>query len=249
MLKQYIPQQIYTLAYQWLSPIIMIIQRIVTKLRNKYFPSEHDLMVRKWWADGGDYELRFDYNLNEESLVLDLGGYEGQWASDLYSRYRCNIYVFEPVGSFAKRIKERFHKNSQIEVFQYGLGGSSRAETIHICADGSSLFRNSHDCEEINIIDIKEWIEGKGFKQINLIKINIEGGEYELLERLIATHLIEMIDNIQVQFHNISDNSCSRMERIQQELRKTHRPIYQYKFVWENWTRKNNSNLLIGQEL
>ena len=35
-----------------------------------------------------------------------------------------------------------------------------------------------------------------------LMKINIEGGEFELLERLLETRLISRIENIQVQFHN-----------------------------------------------
>lgn len=216
----------------------MILKKITNRLRSKFFPSKHDLMLRKWWSDGGDYKLRFNYDLNESSLVIDLGGYQGQWTSDLFSRYRCQVFVFEPISTFAERIKERFNKNSQIEVFQYGLGGSTRTETIHICADGSSIFRKSSDFEKVKIVDIKDWFNEKRIIRIDLIKINIEGGEYELLERLIKTSLVEKIKNIQIQFHNISDNSNSRMEQIQKCLKRTHRPTYQYKFIWENWTYK-----------
>ncbi len=49
-------------------------------------------------------------------MVLDLGGYEGQWASDLYARRRCRIDVFEPVARFAAAIAERFRHNSDIRV-------------------------------------------------------------------------------------------------------------------------------------
>ena len=67
------------------------------------------------------------------------------------------------------------------------------------------------------------------------MKINIEGGEFELLERLIQTGLISRIKNIQVQFHNIAVESTKRMEKIHQGMYKTHQPTFQYKFVWENW--------------
>lgn len=221
-----------------IKKVIRIIKKVISLIKRKYFPSQHRLMVIKWYVDGGDYELRFNYNLNSESVVLDLGGYQGQWASDLFSRYKCNIFVFEPVGTFAERIRTRFRNNDQIEVFDFGLGGSSRTESIHISAEGSSVFGTSANTEQIEIIDAKVWIAEHKFTKIDLVKINIEGGEYELLDRLIESDIIKQIDNIQVQFHNISQTSRSEMQRIQRELRKTHKPTYQYEFVWENWVRE-----------
>ena len=215
--------------------------RKASKLRQKYFPSPLELMVKKWHADGGDYEFRFNYDLNDQSIVLDLGGYEGQWASDLFARYRCLIYVFEPVSSFANRISKRFAKNEKIQVFQYGLGEVSRSEEICIAGDGSSMFRKSQNKETIEIVDINGWIENNlnNDKSIDLMKINVEGGEYELLDRLIETHLVDRIKNIQVQFHQVMPDSVAHMERIQSQLMKTHKPTYQYTFVWENWKQKS----------
>ena len=68
-----------------------------------------------------------------------------------------------------------------------------------------------------------------------MIKINIEGSEYDLLEHLIETYFIANIGNIQVQFHNFIDNAKERMRNIQTNLAKTHKLTYQYEFVWENW--------------
>ena len=218
----------------------MFIKKVVGHFKERFFPSQHQLMVRKWYADGGDYTLRFNYDLNEESVVFDVGGYEGQWASDIFARYRCPVFVFEPVISFASHISERFIKNNKIQVYPFGLAGASRSEEIHISADGSSVFGKSKKKEQIELFDVKNWIETnlKTDQNIDLMKINIEGGEYELLDRLIETQLINRIQNIQVQFHLVSQNSISHMERIQGSLMETHEPIYQYKFVWESWRRK-----------
>ena len=49
------------------------------------------------------------------------------------------------------------------------------------------------------------------------------------------------VENIQVQFHNLSEDSRLKMEHIQQGLGKTHIPTYQYDFVWENWKLKGIS--------
>jgi hypothetical protein len=72
------------------------------------------------------------------------------------------------------------------------------------------------------------------------MKINIEGGEFELLERLIETGLIATIENLQVQFHNFEVGAPKRMAELQAALGRTHTPTYQYEFVWENWARRTD---------
>lgn len=212
-------------------------KKIFAVIADIIYQSPMKKQLKLWKANNGDKTLRLDYNLDQDSIVFDLGGYEGQWASDIYSRYCCRIYVFEPVHEFAERIQKRFLRNPNISVLQFGLGGFSRKETISLCKDGSSIFRNSDNKQEIQLIDVASWIEGQNIIEIDLMKVNIEGGEYELLERLIETNLIRVIRNIQVQFHKIARESGNRMERIQERLRETHHPTYQYRFVWENWAR------------
>lgn len=195
-------------------------------------------MFRKWCADGGDDKFRFDYDLNGNSFVIDLGGYHGQWTSDIFSRYLCNISVFEPVSEFAHKIETRFSRNSKIQVCQFGLGGSTREESISVCGTSSSIFRNSGERETIKIVDVRDWFLSNKVEAVDLMKINIEGGEYELLEQLIETDLISRIKDLQIQFHNIASDSEKRMQAIQKTLKNTHYWTYQYKFVWENWTRR-----------
>jgi hypothetical protein len=68
---------------------------------------EGERRVRAWRAAGGPAR-QFEYALDEHSLVLDLGGYEGQWTSDIVARYGCRVHVFEPVPEFAAAIAKRF---------------------------------------------------------------------------------------------------------------------------------------------
>ena len=225
--------------------VMLLFKKTIKRLRYEIFPTEHGKMMKKFFDDAGkDERLLFDYDLNQDSLVLDVGGYKGQWASDLFSRYQCHIIVFEPVKQFAEKIKERFARNEKIEVYPYGLGSSNRKEFMGICEDGSSIFHNYKITQEIELVDIVQWLDKQNIESIQLMKINIEGGEYELLERLIDSGLIKIIDNILVQFHRLSKelSSRTRMERIQKHLKETHRPIYQYRFVWESWTIKKKNN-------
>ncbi len=213
---------------------------LLQRIQNRLFPSERLKALKRWYADEGDYRLRQDYNLGQDSFVLDFGGYQGQWASDLYSRYCCPIAVFEPVPQFAEKIQRRFARNERIEVLPFGLGGSTRTERIHLSADGSSVFGHSANVVDVRIRDANDWLVERGEPEVSLAKINIEGGEYELLDRLIETGQVARFRDIQVQFHELDTSSATKMERLQSLLRNTHELTYQYRFVWENWTRKNS---------
>jgi FkbM family methyltransferase len=215
----------------------MFLTSAIQLIRRKIYLTEHEKVLTQWWRDLGDQTLRLDYDLDKNSFVMDIGGHAGQWASDIFSRYCCRVAIFEPVGSFADNIRARFKRNDRIFIYQYGLGGHSRIEAISVCGAGSSVFKQTEQSEQIKILDIAEWFADEGITSVQLLKINIEGGEYELLERLIDTGLINSVENIQVQFHKISGNSSGRMKDIQDSLKKTHSPTYQYRFVWENWKR------------
>ena len=216
-------------------------EALANRLNKRLYRRKQREMVKKWPDDGGDRRFRYSYPLDRSSFVMDLGGYEGQWASGLYSRYRCRIWVFEPVRRFAEAIGERFEQNEDIEVFRFGLGAVSKSEKIYLRGAGSSTYRKRAEVEEIRIVDAKQWFDENGVESVALMKINIEGGEYDLLDRMIQTGLIESIENIQVQFHNFTVDATRRMEHIQKGLERTHTPTYLYKFVWENWARNGDA--------
>lgn len=195
-------------------------------------------MIRKWRADGGDEHFRYTYDLNEDSVVFDVGGYEGDWAEKIVAQYHCRIHVFEPVKAFADAIRDRFAENPKIEVHAFGLGGIDRDEPMAINRNASSIYKSSDKGETVHIANVAEWIRRQKIKQIDLIKINIEGGEFELLERLIAENMLELFSDIQVQFHSFAPDADARMEAIHQALAKTHSPSYAYRYIWENWYRK-----------
>ena len=81
-------------------------EALANRLNKRLYRRKQREMVKKWRDDGGDRRFRYSYPLDRSSFVMDLGGYEGQWASGLYSRYRCRIWVFEPVRRFAEAIGE-----------------------------------------------------------------------------------------------------------------------------------------------
>jgi hypothetical protein len=85
------------------------------------FPKNRQAALQKWFAERGDQTLRLDYALNNNSIVFDLGGYKGEWASAIYCKYSCRIFIFEPSKEFFKKIQNRFLLNSDVSVYNFGL--------------------------------------------------------------------------------------------------------------------------------
>ncbi len=206
---------------------------IAEKLRGIPRPQQ----VKKWFAANGDKTLRINYDLNKNSIVFDVGGYEGNWASDIFNKYGCTIHCFEPVKKFADKIKNRFSPNPKIIVYNVGLSNTNQKANISHSADGSSIFRGTGS-EEITLVNVIDFLDKNKITKVDLMKINIEGGEYDLLEYLIQQNSVTRFQNLQIQFHDFMPRARERMKNIQKNLEKTHALTYQFEFVWENWKLK-----------
>lgn len=198
--------------------------------------------MRRWIDAGYDKTLRLDYDLDQDAVVFDLGGYEGQWASDIYARYRCTVHVFEPVREYAQRIGARFERNPEIVPHPFGLASDTSACPLYRNGKGSTVFAAERGWrlpesqrEQIELVRAEDFFVANGIARVELMKINIEGGEFDLLPHLIQTGRVRAIRNLQIQFHEFVPGALRRVEEIQRELERTHRLTYQEPFVWENW--------------
>lgn len=197
--------------------------------------SPAEARVAAWFAAQGDATLRLEYELSAGSMVFDLGGYKGQWASDIHAMYGCQVYVFEPVPAFAAQIARRFRRNPRVRVFDFGLAAQSGTCRMGLAQDGTSMFKPGSETVEARLVGLSEFLRTEGAGNIDLMKINIEGGEYALLEHMLDEGLAARVRNIQVQFHDFVPDAEARMAAIQQRLARSHELTYQFPFVWENW--------------
>lgn len=192
----------------------------------------------RWRAINGDYTHRLKYPLNDNSIIFDVGGYRGEWAEAMFENYTSSIHIFEPVQDFASALKTKFKANKKITSYDFGLGAETKALEISLQEDASSTFKTQGATTEIQIRDIVDFIDENDIKNIDLIKLNIEGAEFELLERLITSGYIEKFKNLQIQFHDFVDDAKERRARIREKLNKTHNCDWNYPFVWEGWSLK-----------
>jgi len=202
--------------------------------------SDRERAIQEWKAAGRE-ELRFDYDLDESSVVVDAGGYAGQWASDVVARFLCRVHVFEPVPDFAERIRTRFARNPLVTVHAVGLAAQTREVPIALRGTGSSIVggNGAAPTAVVPLVRAADAFEGAGIERVDLIKVNIEGAEYELLEHLADARWISRIRHLQVQFHDSGPGSDARMRALQSRLAETHELMWRHELVWESWRRRD----------
>jgi len=221
-----------------LKIIKQYLKKIYKKIKIIFFLSKKQKAIQRWRKDRGDETLRINYNLNSQSIIFDIGGYKGEWAKKIYNKYNCNIYIFEPVKFFFNDINKTFKDNKKIKIFNFGLSNKNKVIDMSIDNDSSSTNKDGANKTKAQFKSISNFINRHKIQNIDLIKINIEGDEYDLLNNLIKNDLVKNIRNIQIQFHDFIPNAKKEMHKIQKKLSKTHKLSYQYHFVWENWEIK-----------
>jgi hypothetical protein len=70
------------------------------------------------------------------------------------------------------------------------------------------------------------------------MKVNIEGGEYDLFDRLVETDRLPRVQLVSVQFHEWHPHAHRRRRAIRRALRRSHQEVWCYPWVWELWQRR-----------
>jgi FkbM family methyltransferase len=204
----------------------------------EYIPHNWEAHHR-WNADRGDLTHRLNYSLTSDSIVFDVGGYEGDWSKKIFEKYQPYIYIFEPVESFYNKIVNLFKNNDKVKIFKFGLGAKNESIEISLDGDGSSHISNKESKKEnIKIKSLVEFLSENNLNNIDLIKINIEAAEFDLLDDVIKEEKAFVFKNIQVQFHTFIPDCEERRDKIRKALSRTHELTYDYTFIWENWKFK-----------
>lgn len=125
--------------------------------------------------------------LRDDSTVVDVGlGEDISFSESLIARYGCRVHGFDPTPKSIEYVQKRNPAN--FELHPMGVAGSNRTATFFLPNNPShvsgSITKSDHVGDkriEVQLIDLKEVLGIIGKERIDLLKIDIEGAEYELL--------------------------------------------------------------------
>jgi len=182
-------------------------------------------------------------DLRADSVVIDVGAFTGSWAQHMVDRYDPTIFAFEPNPRSFESLVAKAATNPKLHPLQYGLGDEDAEVDFTLNGLGSSMCddRSDHTGIERIKVDIaavdRVWSD-LNLGKVDLMKINIEGAEFPLLDKMIRKDLLQNVDCFLIQFHEWHPGAYRKRRRIRRALARTHRLVWDYHFVWEKWVRQ-----------
>jgi hypothetical protein len=169
---------------------------------------------QKEWYDKKMEPLRYNYVLFPSDKVIDIGSYRREFADEIIRRYGCQVECFDALDDRAAWLYDG----------ELMFGGAYLYTSIY-----------EQPTVKYKCVNIVPFLQDN----IALCKINIEGGEYQLLAHIVNSGAINNIANLQVQFHRIEGMDTDEAYWLLSErLVETHDLEWRVPFVWESWKRR-----------
>jgi FkbM family methyltransferase len=169
-------------------------------------------------------DSKFVYSKTDKVLFLDCGANLGQgykWFSKFFNQSNVHFELFEPNPNCLEHLRNLPSvANGEVKLNPFGIGtqdglvkffGTDTNEGGALSQGGSIV--QSHNSNhyiakqetaiEVKIIDFSKYLAEQALHYDKIIvKMDIEGAEVELLEKMIAEGSINLMDVLYVEFHS-----------------------------------------------
>jgi FkbM family methyltransferase len=163
----------------------------------------------KWY--GNEYGGFFvcPDTLNESSVVYSFGiGEDVSFDVDIINHHRCSVFGFDPTPKSIKWVNnQRSTLPAEFKFFDYGLGDKTGPITFYLPKNrehvsGSYVQQENVDtlqAIEVQMKSLKDITAQLGHKKIDILKMDIEGAEYKVLESMMESQV--PINQVLIEFH------------------------------------------------
>lgn len=191
--------------------------------------------------DNGGFTKMLDFPIDDNSQVIEIGGYIGEWTKKITDKFNPNLLIIEPVPQFMEILKENFGNNQKIKFENSAISSSNKKMKLYVQDSRTSETINIYNTPiEVDAYTIEYFFSKYNLEKVDLVQINIECEEYPLLNTWINSDILNKIKYLQIQFHTFCEDYQKRYDEIYNGLQQRGFVIkYRYEFVWEAWENKN----------
>lgn len=195
-------------------------------------------MFRFMGATAADPDILTTFDIDDSSTVVDAGAFGGTWASDIDNRYGASVHAFEPAPDALDDLEERLN-DTRVAIHPFALGRSDREAALVLGGVGSSVTTAEAvpGSVPIQVREVAAVFDELGLDEIDLLKLNVEGSEYDILDRLDESDWLARTRILLIQFHEWHPDAHRRRRRNRRALKQAHTEVWNYPWIWEMWSR------------
>lgn len=152
--------------------------------------------------------------------IIDAGAQAGFFI--LYCRAlnaKIRVYAIEPEPANAEFLSKVLKSNhiQNVKIFQLALAAKSGKRDFYVSEDmhNHSLIQFNGHKEEISVTasSLSDFLKQNKLDKAGLLKMDIEGGEYEVLENLDKDDW-RKLDNILLEYHDLPDKNHAQLAEL-----------------------------------
>ncbi|MCD4773118.1 MAG: FkbM family methyltransferase [Bacteroidales bacterium] len=191
------------------AKIEKIISKIILRLTRDVHHLKKGIKCNYEWHgnDYGGFYICPDL-LNKNSIVYSFGiGEDISFDESIIKKYGCKSYGFDPTPQSINWLKHQVLPDN-FSFYPFGISDKTEITNFYLPINqehvsGSSI-KHSNVTEkrivQVQMKSIDDIINELGHKKIDVLKMDIEGSEYEIIESILNTDI--NIDQILIEFHD-----------------------------------------------
>lgn len=212
-----------------LEKLKMQVRKVLRFLSGEFKHLRKDVHVKKRWYGNiyGGFYVAYE-KLGKNSIVYSFGiGEDISFDEEIIKRHHNRVFGFDPTPKSIHWIESRRRSlPSEFSFFEYGIGEITGKKTFYLPKNkqhvsGSSVQQTNVDERDTIIVEmksLKDIAAQLGHPKIDILKMDIEGGEYDVIESLLNSNI--EIDQILVEFHErFFPDGKNKTTRIIEKLR------------------------------
>ncbi len=146
--------------------------------------------------------------LSADSVIVDVGlGEDVSFSRSLMEAYRCRVHGFDPTPRAIAYVKSLACES--LLVHEFGVSGGSGRAVFYLPNNEShvsgSLIAEQHVGRtqiEVNLLGMKDVLRTIGADRIDVLKVDIEGAEYDLLASAEFRDCAHSVGILCIEFHH-----------------------------------------------
>ena len=202
-----------------------LLRKVKYRLEGRILNSPEIRISKKWFGNAyGGFYLHTK-ELNSQSIVYSVGiGTDISFDLEVINAFNCEVYGFDPTPKSIQWVKENVDSDKFI-MAEVGISNISGKKKFYLPKNqnqvsGSLLSIKTVDRKHsisLEFQTLKQVMKVNNHKYLDLLKMDIEGAEYDVLNDIINQSI--QIDQIVVEFHpHLIKNGKKKTQNIIERL-------------------------------